>query len=220
MRTKTLLAAAAISAVGIVSSMAQSNVYSLNVVGYVNVAYKAGFNAAANPLVGSPDNTLNSVLHGSAVPDNTIVFQWNTTLQDFDPVLPTYASSSGTWSPNVPIIQGQGVFVLAPSDFTNTFVGEVKQGATVTPIAPGFNGIASPVPIAGLTGQVLAQMTPTDNDLAFKWDTALQDFGSIATYAASSSSWSPAVNFTVGEGIFYLSGAAGNVNWTRTFTVQ
>src|SRR5207249_3273515 len=36
MRTKTLLAAAAMLAAGFASSMAQSNVYSLNVVGYVN----------------------------------------------------------------------------------------------------------------------------------------------------------------------------------------
>jgi hypothetical protein len=220
MRTKTLLAAAAISAAGLASTMAQSNVYSLNVVGYVNVAYVAGFNAAANPLVGSPDNTLNSVIKGSAVPDNTIVFKWNTTIQDFDSVLPTYASSSGTWAPNVPVIQGEGIFLLAPANFTNTFVGEVKQGVTTTPIAPGFNGIASPVPIGGTTAQVLAQMTPLDNDLAFKWDTTTQDFGAIATYATSSSSWSPAVNFAVGEGIFYLSGAGSTVNWVRTFTVQ
>jgi hypothetical protein len=199
--------------------MAQANVYSLNVVGYVNVPSVAGFNVAANPLVGSPDNTLNTVLSGPNVPDNTIVFQWNTTLQDFDSILPTYATSSGTWSPNVPVIQGQGIFLLAPANFTNTFVGEVKQGTTTTPIAPGFNGIASPVPIGGDTGTVLAQMTPLDNDLAFKWDTTLQDFGSIATYATSSSSWSPVVNFAVGEGIFYLSGAGGTVNWVRSFTV-
>jgi hypothetical protein len=220
MRTKTLLAAAAISAAGLVSTMAQSNVYSLNVVGYVNVAYVAGFNATANQLVGSPDNTLNSVIKGSSVPDNTIVFKWNTTIQDFDPILPTYASSSGTWTPNVTVNQGEGIFLLAPANFTNTFVGEVKQGVTITPIAPGFNGISSPVPIAGSTIQVLTQMTPLDNDLAFKWDTGTQDFGAIATYATSSSSWSPVVNFAVGEGIFYLSGAGSTVNWTRTFTVQ
>lgn len=220
MRTTTLLAAAVIGAAGIASSMAQSNVYSLNVVGYVNVAYKAGFNAAANPLVGSPDNTLNTIMKGTSVPDNTIVFQWNPTLQDFDPALPTYASSTGTWTPNASVIQGQGVFVLAPSDFTNTFVGDVKQGTTTTVIVPGFNGIASPAPIGGDTATVLAGMVPNDNDLAFKWNTTAQDFTDIATYAVSSSSWTPTVNFAVGEGIFYLSTAAANKNWVRNFTVQ
>ena len=128
MRTKTTLAAAAILAAGLASSMAQANVYSLNVVGYVNVNYVAGFNAAANPLVGSPDNTLNTVLAGADVPDNTTVFIWNTTLQDFDPVTPVYVASSGTWSVNATVNQGQGIFVLAPANFTHTYVGEVKQG--------------------------------------------------------------------------------------------
>lgn len=217
MRTKTTLAAAAILAAGLASSMAQ-NVYSLNVVGYVNVNYKAGFNAAANPLVGSPDNTLNTVLSGANVPDNTTLFTWDTTLQDFSPVLPVYVASSGTWSVNSTIAQGQGIFLLAPADFTHTFVGEVKQGSTTTQIVPGFNAIASPVPIGGNLATVLAQLTPTDNDNAFQWNTTTQDFGTISTYVASSSSWSPAGNFAVGEGIFYL--AAAPITWVRTFTVQ
>jgi hypothetical protein len=158
-------------------------------------------------------------MKGAGVPDNTIVFQWNTTLQDFDPVLPTYVAGSGTWTPNVAITQGQGIFVLAPSDFTNTFVGEVKQGTTTTPIAPGFNGIASPVPIAGDVPTILAGIVATDNDLAFKWDTTVQDFGLISTYVAGSGTWTPTVNFAVGEGLFYLSGAANTVNWVRNFTV-
>src|SRR5437016_2865233 len=37
MRTKTLLLTAAVVAAGVASSMAQSNVYSLNIVGYVNI---------------------------------------------------------------------------------------------------------------------------------------------------------------------------------------
>lgn len=220
MRTKTTLVAAAILAAGLASSMAQANVYSLNVVGYVNTSYAPGFNAAANPLVGSPDNTLNSVLSGSGVPDNTIVFTWDTVLQDFSPVLPTYVAGTGTWSVNVPVIQGQGFFVLAPSAFTHTWVGEVKQTTTTTPIAPGFNGIASPAPLGGPLSTVLAEMSPNDNDLAFQWNTVTQDFGTISTYIAGSSSWSPVGNFQVGEGIFYLSTRGTTVNWVRTFTVS
>jgi hypothetical protein len=219
MRTKTTLAAAAILAAGLASSMAQANVYSLNVVGYVNASYVAGFNAAANPLVGSPDNTLNTVLSGTGVPDNTIVFTWDTALQDFSPTLPTYVAGSGTWSPNASVIQGQGFFVLAPSAFTHTWVGEVKQGTTTTPIAPGFNGIASPAPIAGDTAAVLAGMVPADNDIAFKWNPATQDFGATATYVAGSSTWTPAVNFGVGEGLFYLSTRGATQNWVSSFTV-
>lgn len=219
MRTKTLLAAAAIIAAGVASSMAQSNVYSLNVVGYVNKPYVAGFNAGSNPLNGT-DNSLNAIMAGSQVPDNTIVFLWNTTLQDFDPSLPTYVAGSSTWSPNATLNPGTGFFLLAPAPFTNTFVGEVKQGLTSVTITPGFNAIGSPVPIGGSVATVLAQMPALDNDLAFQWDTTLQDFGTISTYIADSSTWSPDVNFSVGEGIFYLYGGGANTTWDRTFTVQ
>jgi hypothetical protein len=219
MRTKTLLAAAAIVAAGLASSMAQSNVYSLNVVGYVNKPYVAGFNAGSNPL-NAPTNDLNHIMVGSQVPDNTILFLWNTTLQDFDPSLPTYISGSSSWSPNATLNPGTGFFLLAPSAFTNTFVGEVKQGLTTVVISPGFNGIGSPVPIGGSISNVLAQMPALDNDLAFQWDTVTQDFGAIATYVGASSTWSPNVNFSVGEGIFYLYGGGAPANWNRTFTVQ
>src|SRR2546421_1894502 len=50
MRTKTLVCAAALAA-GALTSWAQSNVYSLNVVGYVNVVFPPGqFTVFANPL--------------------------------------------------------------------------------------------------------------------------------------------------------------------------
>ena len=219
MRTKTTLVAATILAAGLASSMAQANVYSLNVVGYVNANYVPGFNAAANPLVGSPDNTLNTVLAGTGVPDNTIVFTWDAAAQDFSPILPTYVAGTGTWTPNASVIQGQGFFVLAPTAFTHTWVGEVKQGTTTTPILPGFNGIASPAPIAGATPAVLAGMVPNDNDIAFKWDAVAQDFGATATYVAGTSSWTPVVNFGVGEGLFYLSTRGAAQDWVNTFTV-
>src|SRR5256885_16801290 len=52
MRTKTLLCLAALTAAGVTASMAQSsNVYSLNIVGYVNYSQNAvTFNIIANPL--------------------------------------------------------------------------------------------------------------------------------------------------------------------------
>jgi hypothetical protein len=231
MRTKTLLAAAAISAAGIASSMAQSNVYSLNVVGYVNVAIKSGFNAVANPLMASPNNSLNTILNNATpvtgTPDNLIVLRWNTNFQDFDGIVPTYNATTHVWADNAVINPGECIMVLSPNDFTNTFVGEVKQGSTTIPIAPGFNGIASPVPIGGNTATVLAQLLPSDNDLAFKWDNSsvgptAQAFYDPVTYVAVPPGWqntgnSPGI-FGVGEGLFYL--ASAPLSWVRTFTVQ
>ena len=61
MRTKTLILAAALTAAGLASSLAQSNVYSLNVVGYVNKTLTGGslFSVVNNPL-----NTTNNTLAG------------------------------------------------------------------------------------------------------------------------------------------------------------
>jgi hypothetical protein len=211
--------------------MAQSNVYSLNVVGYVNVVYKAGFNAGANPLMASPNNQLNTILNNATpvtgTPDNTIVLRWNTTLQDFDGIVPTYNATTHLWADNAVINPGECFFVLAPNEFTNTYVGEVKQTSTTIPIVAGFNGISSPVPVGGNTGTVLAQLSPSDNDLAFKWDNSptgptAQGFYDPVTYVLSSTSWQNLGNspgtFGVGEGLFYL--ASAPLSWVRTFTVQ
>jgi hypothetical protein len=64
MRTKTLLLSAAAMAAGLVSSVAQSNVYSVNVVGYVNQVLPAGtLVAVANPL----DNGTNTLDSGAVL---------------------------------------------------------------------------------------------------------------------------------------------------------
>ena len=50
MRTKTLAVCAAVLAAGAVSSMAQSNVYSQNIVGYANIRIAPGNGFYANPF--------------------------------------------------------------------------------------------------------------------------------------------------------------------------
>src|SRR5689334_14692664 len=61
MRTKTLLLTAALSAAGLLPSMAQ--VFSVNAVGYVNQSVPAnGLAILAVPLNGNPNNSLNNTL--------------------------------------------------------------------------------------------------------------------------------------------------------------
>src|SRR5256885_10449229 len=57
MRTKVLLGLAVLAA-GAATSMAQSNVYSLNIVGYCNVPTPAGYTFQSNPM----DNGNNSAV--------------------------------------------------------------------------------------------------------------------------------------------------------------
>src|SRR5262245_30453866 len=80
MRTKTLLCAAALAA-GVATSMAQSNVYSLNVVGYVNTAVVGSggdgkFQMICNPL-NATNNTIGVLI--PTCPDFSALYKWNGT---------------------------------------------------------------------------------------------------------------------------------------------
>jgi len=215
------LCAAALAA-GAVTSMAQSNVYSLNVVGYVNKPFVNGaFVLVCNPF-NAATNDLNTILPGP--PDNTQVWRWLVAKQDLDTVtIPTYSFAQKTWVPNPVINPGEGFFVVGGSDFTNTFVGDVPQGTMTNSLVGGgnFEAIGSQVPIGGNLATVLAQYPATDNDQVWTWNVGLQDFNTaaVSTYSAAQAKWSPDANIAVGDG-FFLVRAGGPVNWVRNFTVQ
>lgn len=82
MRTKTLLLSAAAVAAGVASLKAQSNVYSLNVVGYVNVNLPAGFNMIQNPLDDGAGNIVTNCFDnmskglGVSLPPGTSLYPW------------------------------------------------------------------------------------------------------------------------------------------------
>src|SRR5262245_23243726 len=128
MRTKALLCAAVLAA-GAVTSMAQSNVYSLNIVGYVNVPLGNGFTLVANPL-DNGTNTLSSLFPNAGFGD--AVFQYNNG---------TFTSSSflGSWNPDLTTKPGGGIFYQTTTPYTNTFVGNVMTGNLSNPIKAGFN---------------------------------------------------------------------------------
>jgi len=207
MRTKTLLLAAAFSAVGAATAMAQ--VYSVNAVGYVNTALKEGFNLIANPLDAGANNTVANLLAG--VPDGTVVYTFapgtGYTVNTFD---------LGEWTnPNATLVPGQGFFVRTPSAVTVTFVGEVKQGNLSTLLATGFNLVASQVPQAGKISTDLG-LSVADGDLVYKFNADTQGY-QIFTFDIGE--WDPSEpTLAVGEGCWVRKGAAGA--WNRTFSVN
>jgi len=223
MRTKTLLAAAAIVAAGIASSMAQSNVYSLNVVGYVNKSFQAGLYTLVSSPLKNGANTLKDLIPNP--PDNTIVQRWSVAAQDLDVVIPTYVAGSGNWVPNPVILPGEGFFVVngdGSGSFTNTFVGEVQQGSITNAIAgnSAYQAIGSPVPIGGNIATVLSGYVASDNDIIQTWNVPAQDLDvAIPTYVAGSGTWIPDATIGVADG-FFLVRADPGVNWVRNFTVQ
>jgi hypothetical protein len=122
MKIKTLAIAAATLAVGAITSQAQ--VYSQNIVGYINqVCPLNTLVLAANPL-DNGTNDLNSLL--GALPSKSTVQVWNGAGY-------TTITKGATW-PAQTIPVGTGFFIKSAALITNTYTGTVvcPVGGTVT----------------------------------------------------------------------------------------
>jgi hypothetical protein len=126
MRTKALVCAAVLAA-GLASSMAQSNVYSLNVVGYYNVTVpQNGLYMVANQL-NTTNNTIQSLL--PTVPNDTTLYKYTGggyTVAQWEDYNPGWDNGAITLNP------GETAFVRdpgTPGGLQLTFVGEVLQGS-------------------------------------------------------------------------------------------
>jgi hypothetical protein len=204
MRTKLLLLSAAALVAGVASSMAQSNVYSVNVVGYVNQTLPAGaLTAVANPL-SDGTNTLDSVF-GGLFPNKSTAQIW--TGSGF-----SLSSRSGSWVPNFAIPPGVGVFVTAKTAYTNTYVGSVlaNVGGSVTNVLPGgvLIFVGSQIPYAGTLNTSNLNLTSLPaKSQAQLWNGAGYDLSSL------SGTWSPDRPVNVAQGFFLNSKAP--TNWVQ-----
>jgi len=221
MRTKTLLLTAALAAAGALSSMAQSNVYSLNIVGYVNVTLTNGFNMIANPLDADGtgvNNTLNSAFAGSNLPDNMEVFKFSG--GQFGNAS---FSAGGSFFPNQPLNPGEGCFILNPysTNITATFVGTALVGSQNNAYPAGFAIISSKTPLSGGVATSLSLTNGSDNDEIFTWNPISQSYGNASFFVSAASggpAWFPEPSINVGQAFFLSSQSSGN--WTQNFTPQ
>jgi len=208
MRTKTLLLTAALSAAGVMASMA-AGVTSVNVVGYINVAVPPGFSFIANQL--SAQNEKISALI-SAPPSGTVVYSWDSGFKanGFD------FFGDATWDdPDLVLTPGNGGLIYNPTanPFTVTFVGEVKQGNLTTTIPQGFSFVSSQVPQAGTLSAL--GYTAKSGDVLYKWNNGFDAY----TYELfDANTWDPSEpTLDVGQSALLFS-TAGN-SWARTFNV-
>ena len=206
MRTKSLLAAAALLAVGTAASMAQSNVYSLNIVGYVNKPVPNGLSMIANPL-NTTSNYLSNIV--PAPTDFSQVLKWNVGAQDFD--VATYFF--GVWDVDLQVNPGDGFFVNANGAFTNTFVGEVLTGATTRPLVAGLNQVGSKVPAGGNADSLGLTAALTDFDQVLLYDNGINDYVPYTYFFGSWDLGAPPIN--VADGLFV--NTTGTGTWTNTF---
>ena len=218
MRTKTLLLTAALTAAGAFASMAQ--VYSVNVVGYINLNIPQGFSMIANQLNASPNNQLATLI---PTPPNASAFY------KFQNATGTYLAddyTDGAWegdtSGTMTLNPGEGIFVFATSAFAATFVGEVQLATPGIPIPPGFSILSSPIPQQGLLDADLNYPSPPNNGT-----TIYQFHNATGTYTANDftdGAWEGddngnAPTIHVGEGFFALNPGTTSQSWTRTFSV-
>jgi hypothetical protein len=161
---------AALVAAGAATSMAQ--VYSLNIVGYINVPIQSGFQMISCPLVTSPDNTL-ATLFGAPtpnLPNGTTFYFFNGAGYNLAIVNRSAWSNGGT---NV-LSPGTGCFVSYPAGqpATNfTFVGQVLSatstgGPLTNNVVSGFQIISPQIPVSGTIDTNL-QYTPHNGDTVY-----------------------------------------------------
>ena|SRR5438128_5649567 len=231
MRTKVILSIAALAA-GVATSMAQSNVYSLNIVGYINVALPNANNALANQLnKGTPQNRADQVIPYS---DTDSIQIWNGV--SFTSYFMDSGSSTG-WSDagggevqlvNLPVLApGKGFFYGKNSTITNiTFVGEVALGTNNVTItsSPRFSMLGSPIPYSGLIRTVNANNqigcpVPDANDVqkwsVNHWVASYADSGSSTGWTDAGGGEVPEPTLAVGEGFFYENNSGAPITWTQ-----
>lgn len=206
MRTKTLLLSAVLGFATIATSMA--DVFSVNIVGYVNVVLPQGFSMIANPLNGT-NNGINTIIPNPGA--GSLLYKLGAG-GSFDQIAENFGP--GQWDVNLTLNPGEGAFIQVPALVTNTFVGEVMTGTTTNSIPAGFSIRSSIVPqSAGLTSPGGLQFPAVAGDLVYRFGanqayTIFESFGGDA--------WDPATPVpNVGES-FWVQKAA-SANWVRTF---
>jgi hypothetical protein len=222
MRTKALILTAALGFASAASSMAQA-VYSVNVVGYINLSMAPGFTLSANQLKSSPNNSLNNVLPSVALESQLLKFSNNNYTTDiFDG---SAWLDAGTGDPSTTTVSpGEGFFFFNPnpSAQTVTLVGEVTTGNGLTVnLGSGFTLASSIVPQsialnpANGFNNVLEMQYLTFNSATQNYNTALINDG---TSWLNAETGDPVADPTpaVGQGFFIFNPDAA-VQWTRSF---
>lgn len=208
MKTKTLLIAAAALAAGVITSQAQ--VYSQNVVGYVNVPCPSGaYVLVSNPL-DNGTNTANDLC--GSLPNKSTISVWN------GAGYTSYTKGSAGFSPNPSIPVGKGFFINSSANYTNTFVGSVLPvvGGSTTNNMPAGTSIlvGSRIPVGGTFNDVGTNTLNLIAALPNKSTIQLWNGTGYTSYTKGSAGFSPNPTLQVGQGFFINSSSAAN--WVQT----
>jgi hypothetical protein len=212
MRTKALFCLATLVVGGAATSFGQ-NVYSANVVGYVNVDIpKDQYVLIANQL-NNPDNKISAVL--PTVPDGAQLQKFSGTWSAY-----VFDGLDNKWTPNgdATLAPGEGAFFKSPEATKLTFVGEVMQGQLKNTLPIGAFAVrSSMVPQAGTPTQLGIPGEDGDQLQLFKatgWDAYVYD--------GLDNKWTPSdPQIAVGASFFYKKASTSTqTDWVRNFQVQ
>ena len=221
--------------------MAQTNVYSLNAVGYINLSLPPGFSMIADQLQ-STNNTIGSLMNDAAgtygtggAYDGVKIYAWNGTSYTSDSGDSAFSTYANGWDNGGKITMnpGQAVWFSNPNktNMNVLFLGNVPTGTLpVTITGPStFNMISSPVPVGGdiVTNSVMNLTNYSDKDKVYVYNNP----GGYTTYSVDInfgtsgylSQWDlpgdPQV--AVGQGFWYLTASTTKTfTWTETFSVS
>jgi hypothetical protein len=223
MRTKTLLIAAATAlAAGIVTSQAQ--VYSQNIVGYVNTPLPGGYTLLVAPLSPNSTNDAESVL--PALQSGDVLLVWNGGGYNVD-----LFGGPGQWfdgdsyaSIAVPALApGVGFFYQNNNAAkTNTFVGTVQLTNAVA-LPGGYSLVGSTAPVSDYLDGTNLNLPLLSGDVVLLWNGGgynVDLYGGPGqwfdgdSYAAIAD---PTV--AVGQGFFFQNNNA-STTWNQNVVVQ
>ncbi|HYG33846.1 MAG TPA: hypothetical protein VEC99_03625 [Clostridia bacterium] len=212
MRTKALLCLAALAA-GAATTVAQNNVYSLNVVGYYNVAVPANQLVMLANQLNTTNNTIASLLPNG--PAGATLYKYSGSYAAY-----VFDDLDMAWTPDglATLNPGEGAFFRSPTATTLTFVGEVMQGnltnstpigalAMRSSIVPQASGVSSVLKFAGEGG-----------DTIYKYANGYSAF----VFDDLDLAWTPSEpTFGIGEAFFVKKSPTATANtWVRSFNVQ
>lgn len=240
-----MLLSALLGAIGSVSVMAQTNVYSLNAVGYINVTLLPGFNQVTVPLICSPDNTVGTVLNNSngALTGSQVYFYTPSGGYDVPDTAKSTSGKFGTtnangWAFNGTNVAAPGVGFwfdnVGTSNLVVTFVGTVPTGPVTNALVSGFNLVGSVVPMSGdLASNSISSLTNYNiGDQVYTFDPTQPPASAYTIYSSATGKFAghgylgqwtangdPIIP-AVGQGFWYNNNSVTTVNWVENYSVS
>jgi len=238
MRIKTLVLSAMFGAATVVSSSAaDGNVYSVNVVGYINLSLTNQYSLIGNQLNDGAGNLVTNIFRAPFTAYPVTIYKFNGV--DYDRLrregesmedwvaIPGNGDPAGTRTWQMTMGMGEAVFVrnqgagLPPINIT--LVGEVRQTGRdnlTKKVRSGYDLYSAQVPQEG--GLVTVhQYTPVTGDRFFGGFDGV-DYTNRSNYDGTEWTGDPADGpiVKVGEGFWIKSNAAAEKDWTRVFNVN